>query len=90
MCSDAKSSHSEPVCPHAAIRGKVYDRGGMNGFPATFKSADARVPEFKGLAFTLQQGARGLWWGLSAGLTAVAIPLVLRFLQISARPLRRL
>jgi len=42
------------ICPHAAIRGKVYDRTAMNGIPATFKSTEARVPDFKGLAFTLQ------------------------------------
>lgn len=33
------------------------------------------------LAFGLDMGAPGLWWGLSAGLTATAIYLVLRFLN---------
>lgn len=33
------------------------------------------------LAFGLDLGAPGLWWGLSAGLTATAIYLVLRFLS---------
>jgi pyruvate-ferredoxin/flavodoxin oxidoreductase len=33
---------------------KVYDAKCLEGAPATFKSVDARVPEFKGLKFTLQ------------------------------------
>ena len=32
-------------------------------------------------------GAKGLWWGLSAGLTATAILLVTRFVWLSARPI---
>ena len=39
------------VCPHAAIRGKVYDSA--DGAPATFKSADAKPP-YAGKKFTLQ------------------------------------
>jgi pyruvate-ferredoxin/flavodoxin oxidoreductase len=42
------------VCPHAAIRPKVYDASLLDGAPETFKSADAKGPEFKGLRFTLQ------------------------------------
>ncbi len=34
-------------------------------------------------------GAPGLWWGLSAGLTAVAIGLTWRFARVSSRPIRR-
>jgi pyruvate-ferredoxin/flavodoxin oxidoreductase len=45
------------ICPHAAIRAKVYDASALNGRPATFKATDARVPEFKGLKFTLQVAA---------------------------------
>ena len=41
------------------------------------------------LGFGLDLGARGLWWGLGAGLTVIAIGLSLRFLRISARPIRR-
>lgn len=41
------------------------------------------------LAFSLGIGARGLWWGLSAGLTCVAAGLTLRFLRLSARPIAR-
>ncbi len=37
------------------------------------------------LGFGLQQGVRGIWWGLCAGLTAVAIALVWRFLRLSQR-----
>lgn len=39
--------------------------------------------------FALGRGATGLWWGLSAGLTGVALSLSLRFLRLSARPLAR-
>jgi MATE family multidrug resistance protein len=42
------------------------------------------------LAFGRGLGATGLWWGLSAGLTAVALILGARFLILSARPIRRL
>lgn len=41
------------------------------------------------LAFGLHQGAVGLWWGLSAGLTVVAILLALRFARLSSRPILR-
>ena len=42
------------VCPHAAIRGKVYDPSKLENAPETFKSADAKTPAFAGLKFTLQ------------------------------------
>lgn len=42
------------VCPHATIRMKVYDPKLLENAPPTFKSADARSPEWKGLKFTLQ------------------------------------
>jgi len=45
------------ICPHATIRAKVYEPGALVGAPATFKSTDARVPEFKGLKFSLQVAA---------------------------------
>lgn len=41
------------------------------------------------LAFGFGFGAVGLWWGLSAGLTAVAIALTVRFWVISRRPILR-
>ena len=45
------------ICPHAAIRMKIYDAKDLEGAPATFKSTDARSPEFKGMKFTLQVAA---------------------------------
>ncbi|HTX20251.1 MAG TPA: pyruvate:ferredoxin (flavodoxin) oxidoreductase [Candidatus Aquilonibacter sp.] len=45
------------ICPHATIRAKVYEPEKLNGAPATLKSVDSRVPEFKGLKFTLQVAA---------------------------------
>ncbi|MEC7520847.1 MAG: MATE family efflux transporter [Myxococcota bacterium] len=47
------------------------------------------VPLGATLAFTLEMGAVGLWWGLSAGLTAVAIGLTARFAWLSRRPIAR-
>ena len=40
------------VCPHAAIRLKIYDNAG--DAPATIKSVDAKTKEFEGKKFTLQ------------------------------------
>jgi pyruvate-ferredoxin/flavodoxin oxidoreductase len=45
------------ICPHATIRAKVYEPAALKGAPATFKSTAARVPEFKGMTFTLQIAA---------------------------------
>ncbi len=42
------------VCPHAAIRIKVYDPALLKDAPPTFKHAEARAKEFEGLAFTVQ------------------------------------
>jgi pyruvate-ferredoxin/flavodoxin oxidoreductase len=42
------------VCPHATIRMKVYDPSHLDGAPETFKSADAKGKDFKGMKFTLQ------------------------------------
>ena len=42
------------VCPHAAIRAKVYPRDDLQHAPATFKSIDYRGNEFKGLKYTIQ------------------------------------
>ena len=42
------------VCPHAVIRSKVYVPSVLDGAPATFKSRDARLPDWKGLKYTLQ------------------------------------
>ena len=42
------------VCPHAVIRSKVYEAVVLQGAPSSFKSAEARLPEWKGLKYTLQ------------------------------------
>jgi pyruvate-ferredoxin/flavodoxin oxidoreductase len=42
------------VCPHAVIRSKVYDSPALHNAPTTFKSREARLPEWKGLRYTLQ------------------------------------
>jgi pyruvate-ferredoxin/flavodoxin oxidoreductase len=42
------------VCPHAVIRGKVYDPAALDGAPEAFKSTAARWPEMKGQRYTLQ------------------------------------
>ena len=45
------------VCPHAAIRGKVYDPACLKGAPATFKCADAKGivgKAFPGFKYTIQ------------------------------------
>ena len=47
------------------------------------------LPVAVALGFYAHQGAVGLWWGLSLGLTAVAIGLIARFLWLSSRPIRR-
>ena len=42
------------MCPHAVIRMKVYDPKNLEGAPEGFKSADAKMPDFKGQKFTIQ------------------------------------
>ena len=42
------------VCPHAAIRAKVYEPSHLDGAPPTFKSADYRTGDFKGMKYTIQ------------------------------------
>jgi pyruvate-ferredoxin/flavodoxin oxidoreductase len=42
------------VCPHAAIRAKVYDEGALSSAPSTFKSTLYRGNEYKGKHFTIQ------------------------------------
>jgi len=42
------------VCPHAAIRAKVYDESTLAGAPSTFKSTAYKAAEYKGKAFTIQ------------------------------------
>ncbi|MBI2949980.1 MAG: pyruvate:ferredoxin (flavodoxin) oxidoreductase [Verrucomicrobia bacterium] len=42
------------VCPHSVIRSKVYEATALTAAPATFKSRDARHPDWRGLKYTLQ------------------------------------
>jgi pyruvate-ferredoxin/flavodoxin oxidoreductase len=42
------------VCPHAAIRAKVYDEAALTAAPATFKSTPYKGNEFKGKRYTIQ------------------------------------
>jgi pyruvate-ferredoxin/flavodoxin oxidoreductase len=42
------------VCPHAAIRAKVYDPAKLQHAPDTFKSVDFKGGEFKGMKYTIQ------------------------------------
>jgi pyruvate-ferredoxin/flavodoxin oxidoreductase len=45
------------VCPHAAIRAKVYEPARLDGAPLTFKSTEFRGNEFKGSKYTIQVAA---------------------------------
>ena len=47
------------------------------------------LPVGVALAFGFGCGAAGLWWGLSVGLTTVAVGLTARFWRLSARPVAR-
>ena len=42
------------VCPHAAIRAKVYAPAALTGAPSTFKSTEYRGTEYKGDQYTIQ------------------------------------
>ena len=42
------------VCPHAAIRAKVFDPPRLEGAPASFKSVDYQGNEWKGQQYALQ------------------------------------
>ncbi len=42
------------VCPHAAIRAKVYDPRALDTAPAEFRSKTYRGGDFKGQAYTIQ------------------------------------
>jgi pyruvate-ferredoxin/flavodoxin oxidoreductase len=45
------------ICPHATIRAKVYEADKLAGAPGHFKFVGSRLPEWKGLKFTLQVAA---------------------------------
>lgn len=42
------------VCPHSAIRSKVYDPELLDGAPDGFRSRGARLPAWQGRSYTLQ------------------------------------
>jgi pyruvate-ferredoxin/flavodoxin oxidoreductase len=42
------------VCPHAAIRAKVYEESALAGAPPTFKSTPYKAKEHKGSLYTIQ------------------------------------
>ena len=42
------------VCPHAAIRAKIYDPQLLKSAPETFKSVDYKAPDFRGMKYTIQ------------------------------------
>ncbi len=42
------------VCPHAAIRSKVYDPAHLENAPESFLSADYKAKDFQGWKFTIQ------------------------------------
>jgi pyruvate-ferredoxin/flavodoxin oxidoreductase len=42
------------ICPHAAIRAKVYDGAALAGAPPTFASTPYRAPDLKGMTYTIQ------------------------------------
>ena len=45
------------VCPHAVIRSKVFAESALAGAPASFKTNNARLPEWKGMKYTIQVSA---------------------------------
>jgi pyruvate-ferredoxin/flavodoxin oxidoreductase len=45
------------VCPHAVIRSKVYEEDVLADAPENFLSHDARLPEWKGLKYTIEVSA---------------------------------
>ena len=42
------------VCPHAAIRAKVYDPAELDGAPDTYKAVDFKAKDFPGAKYTIQ------------------------------------
>ncbi|HEY5908466.1 MAG TPA: pyruvate:ferredoxin (flavodoxin) oxidoreductase, partial [Vicinamibacteria bacterium] len=42
------------VCPHAAIRAKVYDKDALGSAPVTFKAMDYKGDEWPGWKYTIQ------------------------------------
>ncbi len=61
------------VCPHAAIRTKIYDTEDLEGAPATFHTTEARFKEFPGKRYTLQVAPEDC---TSCGLCVEACPVL--------------
>jgi pyruvate-ferredoxin/flavodoxin oxidoreductase len=47
-------NHCSLVCPHAAIRAKVYDETALDGAPEDFQSMPYKAKEFSGMHYTIQ------------------------------------
>ena len=47
-------NHCAFVCPHAAIRAKVFDGEHLENAPSDFLSVDYKAKDFRGLKYTLQ------------------------------------
>lgn len=45
------------VCPHAAVRAKLYEPSALENAPASFKSVEAKGTGWKGLCYTIQVAA---------------------------------
>ena len=52
VCIDC--AHCVIVCPHAALRMKVYEPGALDGAPDAFRSKDFRAKELDGMSLTIQ------------------------------------
>jgi multidrug resistance protein, MATE family len=70
-----------------ALRGAADTRAAMVANILGFWAIGLPVGLF--LAFTMKQGPAGLWWGLVAGLAAVAAVLMLRLRWVFSGPLTR-
>ena len=68
-----------------AAAGAIAQRGHWEGHKGRHHFGPGASAGLLGLGF----GGPGLWWGLSAGLTFVAIVLTIQFHRISKRPLLR-
>ena len=47
-------NHCALVCPHAAIRAKVYDETALEAAPEAFSATAYKAKDFKGLQYTIQ------------------------------------
>jgi pyruvate-ferredoxin/flavodoxin oxidoreductase len=83
------------VCPHAAIRVKVYPPEHLDGKPATFKSMDFKGREFAGMKYSIQIApedctgctlcASVVFFTLDCPVGVRSLPMTLRMSSISRR-----